>query len=262
MTPVPPVYKLGLKLAGPKPKLLFGTYFKAPDSPPVPTRFGRPWLIKPGAWGTLGNDDVGDCVWAGAAHETMMFSADVGGSVDFNTAGVLSDYSAVTGYVVGDDATDQGTDMRDAAVYRQKTGIVDSSGQRHKVDVYADIRTADLNQLALATYLLGAVGVGVMFTDVAMAQFNNGDVWDIKSRMKEAKNLGGHYIPCIGRNSANNFLFVSWGRLQAATPAWVRHQMDSGIAYLSRERLSAQGLSPQGFNLAQLNDDLAQITGS
>ena len=255
--PVAPVFKLGLKVAGPKPQLSFGTYFKAAKLPPVPTRFGRPWLVQ--TWGVFGNDIAGDCVWAGAAHETMMFSADVGSSVLFDTQEVLSDYSAVTGYVYGDDSTDQGTDMTEAAAYRQKTGIIDADGQRHKIDVYASLRNGDLGQLKLAAYLLGAVGVGVNFPDTAMDQFNNGDVWDIEA---SSKNAGGHYIPCIGRNSVGNFLFVTWGRLQAATPAWVRQYMNGGIAYLSRERLSARGLSPQGFNLAQLNDDFAQITKS
>jgi hypothetical protein len=78
--------------------------------------------------------------------------------------------------------------------------------------------------------------------------------------MPNAPGGDGHYIPCIGRNSLGFFLFVTWGRLQAATPAWVQTYMDEGLVYISRERLNGQGLSPQGFNAAALEDDFREVT--
>jgi hypothetical protein len=76
---------------------------------------------------------AGDCVFAGAGHETILWNALAGITVPITGKENISDYSAVTGYVIGDDSTDQGTDVRTALLYRQKTGILDSNGKRHKI---------------------------------------------------------------------------------------------------------------------------------
>ncbi len=251
-------YKRGKRPARPGSiQMLFGAYFNADKLPLPPLVFGRPWLVS--ALGILGNDRFGDCVWAGAAHETLMLEADANQLMAvFTSNNVLSDYSAATGFVQSDPATDQGTDVQAAAKYRQQTGIVDLNGRRHQIDVYAALRTGDLEQLALAVSILGIAGVGVSLPDNAESQFNMGEAWDVQDN---APGSDGHYIPCIGRNSRGNYLFVSWGRLQAATPRWVATYMDEGICYLSRERLKSSGLSPQGFNMAALEEDFRNLTG-
>jgi hypothetical protein len=207
----------------------------------------------------FGNDVYGDCVWAGAAHETMLLRADAGATfAPFTSQTVEADYSAVTGFVQGRDDTDNGTDVSEAAAYRRKTGIIDALGTRHTIDVYAALRVGDTSQLALATFLFGAVGIGVILPDNAEDQFTQAEIWDTDKRPPQ--NNGGHYIPCVGRNSVGNFLFVSWGRLQAATPRWVQCCMDEGLVYISRERLRVSGLSPQGFDAAALDADFKEVT--
>ena len=251
------MFKLGKLPARPEAiKLTFGSYFKAAELPPVPAVFGRPWLVH--QWGILGNADFGDCVWAGAAHEVMLLLADAGFSPPpFMTSNVLSDYSAVTGFDPKNPATDVGTDVQAAAAYRQKTGIIDATSARHKIDIYTSLHVGDLDQLALATYLLGVTGIGVNLPSSAEDQFNLAEPWDV---VPGDTSSGGHYIPCVGRNGHGNFLFISWGRLQAATPAWIKANMDEGIAYVSAERLNAKGLSPEGFNSAALLDDFNEVT--
>lgn len=250
------MFKLGKRPARPDAiKLKFGAYFNAAELPAAPAVFGRPWLVRD--WGILGNNDWGDCFWAGSAHETMLLRADAGAALtSFGTSNVLSDYAAATGFN-NTEATDQGTDMQAGAAYRQKTGIVDGSGTRHKIDVYTSLRAGDLDELALATFLFGVVGVGVDLPSDAEEQFSRAEVWDVISG---TSSIGGHYIPCVGRNSAGNYLFVSWGRLQAATPRWVAQCNDESVAMLSRERLRASGLSPQGYNEPALESDFRQVT--
>lgn len=252
-------YKRGLR--APRPgavQMRFAAYFHAASLPPPPVKFGKPGLIH--TWGMLANDRYGDCVWAGAAHETMLLEASAGAMVaTFTASNVLSDYSAVTGFSSKDPNTDQGTDMIDAAKYRQKTGIVDLAGHRHTIDVYAALDVGDLNQLALAVSILGIAGVGVSLPDNAEDQFDGSEPWDVVAGHPPDPDEG-HYVPCVGRNSAGNFLFVSWGRLQAATPRWVSTCMNQGVAYLSRERLAASGLSPDGLSLDKLNDDFKELT--
>ena len=250
------LFKLGKRPARPDSiKLKFSTYFRASELPVVPAVFGRPWLIN--QWQMLGNESWGDCFWAGSAHETMLLRADAAtGQPSFTTQNVLSDYAAATGFA-NTDATDQGTDMQQGCAYRQKTGIVDDVGVRHKIDIYTSLRVGDLSQLALATFMFGVVGVGVELPSDAEDQFSRGEVWDVTSG---TSSIGGHYLPCCGRNSQGNYLFISWGRLQAATPRWVQQCNDESVAYLSLERLRSNGFSPQGYNESALLDDFKQVT--
>ena len=65
--------------------------------PTPPKVFGHQDLIG-GNWQMLGNDHYGDCVWAGAAHETMLWNKEADRTVAFNNESVLKDYSVVTGF--------------------------------------------------------------------------------------------------------------------------------------------------------------------
>lgn len=250
--------KLGKKPARPDAvKLKFGAFFKAaalPVPPPVFGHYGQGGGLK---FGMLANDKYGDCVFAGAAHETMVWTHRSGGGVPaaFDDAAVLSDYAALTGFRASDAATDQGTDMAEAAAYRQKTGIVDADGRRHTIGPYVALRAGDADQLALATYLMGAVGVGIRFPDSADHQFDGRAPWDV---VPHDRVNGGHYVPCVGRNSAGNFIVVTWGRLHAMTPAFYGMYCDEAIAYVSIEQMKNE-LSPEGFSADQLRHDLAEL---
>ncbi len=228
----------------------FATYFDAKALPVPPLVFGKPWLVTD--WQLFSNDTVGDCVFAGAAHETMLWRAEAGTPTGFSDQAVLADYSALTGYTPGNPDTDQGTDMQQAASYRLKTGVADAAGMRHKIDAYVALRPGDLDQLALATFLFGAGGVGIQLPSSAFDQFDNAEPW---APIMGAHIEGGHYIPVVGRNRAGNFLCVTWGRLHAITPAFLATYMDEGIGFLSFERLRGNA-SPQGYDAATLQADL------
>src|SRR5713101_6032629 len=121
--------------------LLFARYVDTTKIPTPPAQFGHEQLFPIKGWGMLGNDDWGDCAWAGPAHETMLLTKEGGKSATFTTAGVLSDYSAGTGFdphrgPPGNNPTDQGSDVRQVFGYRRNTGIVDVQGRRHKIGAY------------------------------------------------------------------------------------------------------------------------------
>jgi hypothetical protein len=222
--------------------LKFGMFFDKVALPTPPVRFGHELIGH--QWGTLGNDRVGDCVFAGAAHEHMVWShmGTRGPGVDFTTSNVLSDYSALTGYN-GTRGSDVGSDMSDAANYRRMIGIIDNKGKRHKIDAYVALTPGHADDLALATYLTGAAAVGLRLPDSTEKQFDRKVPWDV---VPHAKIRGGHYVPCIGRNSAGNYIIITWGREQAMTPAFYSEYCDEALGYLSIEILREQ-LSPEGF---------------
>lgn len=224
--------------------------------PTVPAKVGHPGLL-PLDLGMLGNDQYGDCVWAGAAHETMLFNLEAKSHADFTDSAVLSDYSKVTGFNPSDPSTDQGTDMGVAASYRRKTGIVDKYGIRHKVIAYLAIEPGNLHQLKAAIYLFGAVGIGIEFPASAMDQFNAGKSWGY---VRGSQIEGGHYIPGVYADT-HGFQIITWGRRIRATNAFLEHYCDEAIAYVSAEAL-IDGRSIEGFDQATLLKDLAALPAS
>jgi hypothetical protein len=246
-------YALGKKDARPgSVRLQFGDFFSAPSMPTPPLVFGRPELIL--NWQILSNDVDSTCVQAEAVHESMLWSASAGNPIPtFTDANVLADYIAVN---PGDTSYQGGTDMEEFAAYRKNTGVVDATGSRHKVDSYISLKVGDIDQLALAAFLFGAVGIGVQLPSSAGDQFDQAVPWSV---VAGSPNQGGHAIPIVGRNSHGNFLLVSWGRLTAATPGFVSQFMDEGLVYLSRDYLTTAGQSPRGYTDAILEGYLAAL---
>jgi hypothetical protein len=248
-------YKLGKKPARAGAiKFALSRYADATALPPLPATFGHDALIGAKDWLMLGNDRYGDCVWAGAAHETMMLEREAGNAVRFTDADVLADYAAVTGFDPNAPQTDQGTDMAAAADYRRKTGIVDAAGRRHTIAAYLALEPGNVIHLYQAAYLFGAVGIGLNLPASAFDQNDQGRPWDV---VAQSPNAGGHYVPLVGRG-ADGLHVVTWGALQIMTEAFLKTYCDEAIAYVSQECLVAQK-SPEGFDYAALLRDLAAL---
>lgn len=235
-------------------RLKFASYANAAALPPLPASFGHDALIGARQWGMLANDRYGDCVWAGAAHETMMLAREAGVTVAFSDAGVLGDYTAVTGFDPANPETDQGTDMQQAAEYRRSTGVIDAQGTRHKIAAYLALEPGNVEHLYQATYLFGVAGIGLQLPSSALAQSKHGEVWSV---VDGAPIEGGHYVPLVGRR-ADGLHVVSWGVVQVMTEAFLQQYCDEAIAYVSLECLIDQK-SPEGFSYADLISDLAAL---
>lgn len=240
-------------------------HYRTGALPSRPKTFGHEFFVAPKAWGMLGNgpDDTvapgfqgaGDCVLAGAAHETMVWTAEAanGKFAKFTGRNAIADYSEITGYEIGNDATDNGTDVRVALKYRQKTGVVDASGKRHKIGPYLALEPGNLDHVREALYLFGVVGIGITFPTSAFDQLDAGKPWSV---VHGAKTDGGHYIPLVAQRS--HIECVTWGQIQAMTVGFYAKYCDEAWAILSPEML-ANGKSLEGFDLAALQADLAAL---
>lgn len=236
--------------------------------PKPPANFGHGLIYKDGEdpvadWDMNGNgpDDTveagfqgaGDCVWACAAHTTRMAAKVRRHHVTITGRESIADYSAATGYVIGDDQTDQGTDMREAMKYRQRTGILDAAGNRHKIGAYASIRL-DWDSIIQAAYVFDAVEIGFNFQAAQDQQFDAG-VWDY---VPGSPVEGGHAIPLFGRKSGRAGV-VSWAKHLWVTPAFVAHLVDEAWAIVYPESLNAKGVNDRGLNVDALNAALAAL---
>jgi hypothetical protein len=238
--------------------LLFTDYVLASQIPPAPAEFGHETLFPPKGWGMLGNDEWGDCAWAGPAHETMLLTKEGDRPATFTTAGVLSDYAAGTGFdpsagLPGHNPTDKGSNVRDVLRYRRKTGIVDARQTRHKIGAFVKLQPKNLTQIYQAMYLFQVVGIGLEFPGSAMEQFNEGKPWSV---VDGAQVEGGHYVCCVAKHQ--NIDIVTWGALQQMTVEFFEKYCDEAWVYLSTEDLQKEQ-DPDGFKLSQLKDDLAKL---
>lgn len=236
-------------------KLRLVNYLDTSALPPIPAEYGHEALV--GAdWSMLGNDKYGDCVWAGAAHESMLWTREAQTPATFSEASVLKAYSAVTGFDPKTGAGDNGTDMLAACKYRRRTGILDAAGKRHKIGAYLALDPGDVDQLHAAVYLFDGVGIGVEFPTQWMDAFNAGRPWD---RVTRPKQDGGHYITGVCRRAGRTGV-VTWGRVQWLTDAGYAQFNDESYVYLAPEKLHG-GVDMQGLDLAHLKTDLAYLTG-
>jgi hypothetical protein len=252
--------KLGKHPATHDPRdLKLSTYLDATTLPTIPPRFGYDSVVPKSSWGMLGNDQYGDCVWAGACHETMLLTAIQSTQrpsplmAPFIDQDALEAYSKATGFNPNDPSTDQGTNVRDAMKYRAVDGIWDAGDHNHKIGAYVSL---DSTHLAVAVYLFGCVGMGIQFPSSAMDQFNAGEPWSV---VQGSPIEGGHYV-CVVSIQKQTVKVVTWGTLQPATWGFVRTYCDELWAYLTPDDLNGTtGLSARGFNLSQLTADLAAL---
>jgi hypothetical protein len=244
-----PRYALGRQPADPtKPKLRLRA---APERPQPPAFVD--WLSKVREWGMLGNDRVGDCTAAGAAHVAM--AVDRYGQdrdLAISDADVLNMYSAISGYNPADPNTDVGATLQDACNYWHKTGIAGNT-----IAAYAWLNAQDLDLVRACIAIFGAVYTGFNFPASAMAQFNAGKPWTLVNRTRIE---GGHCVP-IGAYDADSFTCVTWGRTQKMDVAFFRRYFDEVIVPVDLDWLRAAGTSPAGLDVATLNSDYQALTG-
>lgn len=236
------------KLPATRPLIKLSSYLAPGVLPTPPADFGWDHLIADDAWGMFANDQYGDCVWAGAAHEHMLWAKSGKTSVEFSQDSVLAAYSAVTGFDPDNPATDQGTNVQAAALYRQRVGLTDTAGNQHKIGAFAALQ---FHEIAPCAWKFGSVGIGIQVPESAEIQFEGGKPWDVTHGYKI---IGGHYVPIVGR--ANGFWHVvTWGRVQLMTDRFLAKYCDEAYVYLSTDEL-CDGVNLVGANLAELQTDM------
>lgn len=257
------VLKLGKRAARPGAVTFkFSDFATIGQMPVPPTNFGHERLVK--TWGMLGNDIAGDCVFAGAGHEIMLWNAEAGKQVQISTGAALSNYSLATGYdhtqtdpVTGENPTDQGTDVAQWLSRRRKIGFFDDNGQPHKIGAYVALEPGNITQLRYASYYFDGVGIGFNFPQQWMDIFNQGGrTWPA---LAHPDYVGGHYITSIAFRD-HRPLCVTWGVKVELTAGAYAQTCDEAYAYLTPEKL-AKGIDLQGFNYKKLTDYIKQLKG-
>lgn len=219
--------------------ILLSSVLAAP-LPAAPREFGHGTMFKD--WQMLGNDTVGDCAEAQAGHAEMLWTGlgNAGrNAAKFTTGGIIGVYSAITGYVPGEPATDQGTSYVDLFNYWRTAGIPDAASKEHKIDLAVRLDGSqggfDWDTFLRAVNVFKVVSVGTLIPQSAMRQFEAGEPW---ANVGDQTIEGGHAVPAVGSgNATDRVTVVTWGRRQVMMRDFFEAYVDELWVPLSREAL-------------------------
>ena len=238
-------YKLGKLPAKKDPSILkFSTYFK--QIPKIPSIID--WTIKcNNPWDMLKNDVVGDCTIAGAAHNIMVWTANVSKEVTISDNQVITEYSNVCGYdpLTGDN--DNGCYLLDVIKRWKDIGLFD-----HKINHYCVVDYNNKDEILASMYLGGGLCIGVQLPQSA-TDFK--EMWDF---VPTDKIVGGHCVILVAA-TPHYLTCITWGAKQKLTWKFLQKYCDEAYAMISPDWFNSAGINPAGFNIKQLSEDLKQI---
>lgn len=207
-------------------------------------------------WGMFLNDKIGCCTCSAAPHMRKIWSKLVTGTeVSDVDADVLKAYEDVTGYDPATGQNDNGANEIDVLNYWRKTGI---GGE--KILAFVALPVTRHLFIQIATWILAGIYIGVSMPLSAQAQV--GGLWDVTdptSPDAAAGSWGGHAVPICGY-SPEGLTVITWGQEQKMTWRWFdAYCMEAYAAIPSEYEAFALKASPQGFNLAQIVEDVTHL---
>jgi hypothetical protein len=250
MTFDPSIVRLGKKSPRHDLRTLFlARYMTA--LPPAPAAVDYSNIPTP--YGAMDNNSLGCCTISAAGHLIQAWTGNAAppGFVPADSD-ILTAYEQSCGYKPGDPSTDQGGVEIDVLGYWKNTGIAG-----RKIAAYASINPKNVQEVMQAIDLFGGIYTGVSLPTSAQNQV--GSLWDVTaSSPGDAGGWGGHALPILQYDSTG-LTCITWGAKQKMTWAWLQAYMDEAYAIITQDWIEADGQAPSGFNLAQLQADLAQI---
>lgn len=215
------------------------------------------WTKGISSFGMMLNDRLGDCTIAALGHAIQVWTANTSAEITVPDKTILGGYENFCGYNPTDPSTDQGGIELDVLNDFKKLGF-----GGHSLLAFASVRPSNTRLVKQAIELFGGVYIGISLPVSAQSQ----TVWDVVkdngSGNTEPGSWGGHavFVPkYTGTNKVlTDLTCITWGGLQKMTAAFWRKYVDETYALLSPSWLAAAG-APNGFDLAQLEDDLEGI---
>ncbi len=248
-------YKLGKKPAVHDPKALrFGDYLPETALPYIPSAYH--WGTGVPKWPMYGNDTLGDCTVAAIGHHAGVWTfRESGQELIIPETAIVESYSAVSGYIPGNESTDNGAVMTDVLKYWTSTGVGGC-----KIEAYATIEPRNNSELEAAIYLMGGAYIGINMPVTANAQTKINGTWSLVPGYKnnpdaQPGSWGGHCVPIIGY-SKSLLQVISWGMPIYMTWAFYNYYSDEAFAPFSEEWVAVSDTAPNHFNSAQLLTDM------
>jgi len=248
--------KLGKQAARHDPRTLLLASYLTPSIPIPPPSFDL--TAKVPHWGMMVNDQLGDCTCAAAGHLLMEWTANAGKKMFTPTdKQIIAAYSAITGYNPVTGAHDDGAVEVDVLNYWRQSGIAG-----HKIGAYVALEPANHSHIMDSVYIFEGCYIGLQLPISAQAQVQNHQPWSVPpgGTTGDGKpgSWGGHAVPVVAYDT-RGVTVVTWGALQLMTWSFWEAYTEEAYAILSNDYLTKKKQSPQGFNMQQLQEDLADL---
>ncbi|MDE2107117.1 MAG: hypothetical protein KGL39_58460 [Patescibacteria group bacterium] len=204
-------------------------------------------------WGMMLNDKIGDCTCAGAGHLIMDWSSNANKLVTPSDHDILKAYEDVSGYNPANPRSDNGAAELDVLNYWRNTGIAG-----HKILAFVQVNVKNVNHVKAAIQLFGGVYAGVQLPVSAQGKSE----W-VMPQLGMPQDVipgswGGHAIPIVAFDE-KQCTCITWGqRLQMDWLFWLTY-MEECWSIVTEDFIAANGMSPSGFNLQALMDDLKAL---
>ncbi len=242
--------KLGLKAIKTDTRTLRLTPYLTPALPPAPA--SRDWTSAVGVWGTMLNDNLGDCTIAALGHAIQVWSANRFHEITIPDSSILAAYERWCGYNPAIPSSDQGGVELDVLNKWRKNGL-----DGHMLLGYADPALTNLEEIRQAINLFGGVYIGMRLPVTAQTQ----DVWDVTDPSLSGDaapgSWGGHAV-FVAAYDAEFFTCITWGQTKQMTLAFWNAYVQEAHALLCPDWFNATG-APNGFDINQLSSDLLAI---
>jgi hypothetical protein len=201
-----------------------------------------------------GPGSVGDCGIAAPGHAEQAWTSQTSSQVIITDPQILQAYKDVGGYD-GTPATDGGVNMLSACKYWRTTGI----GGR-KIRSFAILDNGNHDHIDFAINGFGGIYGGLDLPKSCQNQLQ----WSVSPGGTDGDpgvgSWGGHAIWIIGKDSVRRvYKFVSWGMLMEMTYDFWDVYGDESYACLSSTDWAENNLTPSGFDLPTLDEDLVAV---
>lgn len=256
-------FKLGRRRPPPgRMRIHLRNYTLPAGLPPPPASCDYGAAAMPVLNDVMGNDRLGDCTCAGAYHIVGVETGNAGALFHATTEQVVADYSAIGGYVQGDESTDNGCDEEQCLAYWRNTGFADGT----KLAGYVALDPSDTDEVKTAIYLFENCYFGCELPekwcdDMPAA---SGFVWDVAG---DPVPENGHCF--IGYGFTQSGILVdTWGLTGTVTWGAVRKYCAAsagGALYvmLTLDQLArGASIAPNGIQWSQLVNDFNTLGGT
>lgn len=233
--------------------LRFASYVDPKVMPPAPA--SCKWDRDVKTWPMYANDRIGDCTCAEVGHHLQLWTAAAGHEIDVTEADVVGLYEKVSGYDPATGANDNGAVILDVLNRWRHDGIAG-----HKIGAFAEVDVHNHALVEDAIWLFGGISIGVALPVAAQHQAN---YWHLPrggtgTPAGRPGSWGGHCVYSLDYDR-RGITVVSWGELIRMSWAFWDAYCEEAWAVISTDFLNGAQQTPQGFNVAQLQADLAQI---
>jgi|ERR1017187_307473 hypothetical protein len=227
--------------------LRYGALLRGEAPPLIPDEID--WLSNlPADVGMYGNDEHGNCFWAGMYHQASLWLKQVSQlDVTETTDNVLQAYAEATGFVVSDPTTDNGTDPNHGLTYCMNTGLpVGTLGGRRKIDGFFE---CSIDHILPVMWECGGVGLGInVYANNMPDDGPPPDVWDY---VPGSPLKGLHWVVGGKWSKKDGLYFIeTWGKSKewALTENFVQNAVECAYGVVSDEWVNGfTGKTPLGL---------------